>query len=116
MRNVAIYHCYVKSLHCQNTLVIETGLFDFHKMTVTVLKTCTKKEVPKIISYRDYKHFSNEEAPKIISYRHYKNFSNELFQAELNLLLSLEDMNNITCDKFDDIIMFLVNKHMHLNI
>ena len=81
----------------QNTLVIETALSNFHKMTVTLLKTCTKKEAPKIISYRAYKHFSNE-----------------LFQAELNLLVSFQDINNITYDKFDEIIMFLVNKHVPL--
>ena len=43
----------------QNTINVESGLSDFHKMTVTVLKTCFKKCKPQIISYRDYKHFSN---------------------------------------------------------
>ena len=31
-----------------NTTVIETGLSDLHKMTVTVLKTYFKKVPPKI--------------------------------------------------------------------
>ena len=43
----------------QNTINVESGLSDFHKMTVTVLKTYFKKCKPKIISYRDYKHLSN---------------------------------------------------------
>ena len=49
--------------------------------------------------------------PTCIDYTH---FSSELFQAELNLLLPFEDINNITYDKFDEIIMFSVNKHIPL--
>ena len=37
----------------------ETGLSDFHKLTVTVLKTFFKKQSPKVISYRNYKNVSN---------------------------------------------------------
>ena len=38
----------------QSSGVIETGLSDFHKMTVTVMKTTFEKSDPKIIHYRDY--------------------------------------------------------------
>ena len=44
----------------QNSCVIETGLSDFHKMTVTVLRAFFKKAEPKVISYRDYKNFTND--------------------------------------------------------
>ena len=44
----------------QSTCVIETGLSDFHRMTVSVLKMDFRKLPPKIISYRDYKSFENE--------------------------------------------------------
>ena len=44
----------------QSTCVIETGLSDFHRMTVSVLKMHFRKLPPKIISYRDYKSFENE--------------------------------------------------------
>ena len=44
----------------QNTHAIETGLSDFHKMTLTVLKTSFKKKLPKIVSYRDYKNLWND--------------------------------------------------------
>ena len=44
----------------QNTNVIETGLSDFHKMVVTIMKTSFRKLKPKIINYRKYKHFSND--------------------------------------------------------
>ena len=41
-------------LSFQSSGVIETGLSDFHKMTVTVMKTTFQKLDPKIIHYRDY--------------------------------------------------------------
>ena len=44
----------------QNSCVIETGLSDFHKMIVTVMKTSYRKIEPRVINYRDYKSFSNE--------------------------------------------------------
>ena len=39
----------------QNSWMIETGLPDFHKMTVTVMKTTFQKLKPNIIHYRDYR-------------------------------------------------------------
>ena len=45
----------------QNFCTIETGLFDFHKMIVTVLKIYFQKSEAKVINYRDYQHFSNEQ-------------------------------------------------------
>ena len=44
----------------QSTCVIETGLSDFHLMTVTVMRKTLKKVRPRIINYRSFKHFSNE--------------------------------------------------------
>ena len=44
----------------QTTTVIETGISDFHKLTVTVLKSSFRKQEPKIFSYRNYKKFNNE--------------------------------------------------------
>ena len=44
----------------QNSCVIETGLSDFHKMIVTVMKTSYRKIESRVINYRDYKSFSNE--------------------------------------------------------
>ena len=51
----------------QNSCVIETGLSDFHKMTVTVLKTFSQKKGPKVISYRDYKNYSNDIFRQLIN-------------------------------------------------
>ena len=44
----------------QNSCVIDTGLSDFHKMTVTVLRSHLKKLRPKILHYRDYKNVPND--------------------------------------------------------
>ena len=44
----------------QSTCVIETGLSDFHRMTVSVLKSHFRKLPPKIVTYRDFKRFENE--------------------------------------------------------
>ena len=44
----------------QNTYVVETGLSDFHLMTVTVMIKTFKKLKPRTKNYRSYKHFSNE--------------------------------------------------------
>ena len=44
----------------QSTCVIETGVSDFHLMTLTVIKKSFKKFHPRVINYRSYKNFSNE--------------------------------------------------------
>ena len=36
----------------QNTVAVETGISDFHKMVVMVFKVFYKKQKPKIIQYR----------------------------------------------------------------
>ena len=78
----------------QNTTTVETGISDFHKMTITILKTSFKKKKPKIISYRNYKKFSNTS------------FRNELMEQ-----LNNKDINNIDYQEFDNIVMDILNKH-----
>ena len=48
----------------QNSCVIETGLSDFHKMIVSVMKTTFQKLKPRIVQYRDYAQFSNDNFRK----------------------------------------------------
>ena len=79
------------------TSVIETGLSDFHKMTVAIMKTTFRKGPPKIITYREF-----------------KNFSNELFISELLSILVHHDVNNISFENLDNIVMSLVNIHAPL--
>jgi hypothetical protein len=44
----------------ENTQTIETGLSDFHKMTITVMKKYYKKLDPVTVNYRDYKSFDGK--------------------------------------------------------
>ena len=48
----------------QNSCVIETGLSDFHKMIVSVMKTTFQKLKPRIAQYRDYAQSSNDNFRK----------------------------------------------------
>ena len=43
----------------QNSCTFETGLSDFLKMTLTVLKSSFAKQKPRILNYRNYKFFNN---------------------------------------------------------
>ena len=45
----------------QHSCVIETGLSDFQRMTVTVMKILFEKLQPRVVNYRDYKHFENHK-------------------------------------------------------
>ena len=53
----------------QNSCAIETGLSDFHKMIVTVMKAYFQKQKPKVITYRDYKNFSENDYRQQITYK-----------------------------------------------
>ena len=77
-----------------NSCAIETGLPDFHKMTVTVLSPFLKKAEPKVIIYRDYKNFTNDT---------HRSFIEEL-SGNLNIT------NNTALDSFLDICAEALNK------
>ena len=78
----------------QNTLNLETGISDFHKMVITVMKVFYKKQKPKIIQYRSY-----------------KNFDNQVFQRELNSELLKIDLNNAELSEFTEIFLSILDKH-----
>ena len=78
----------------QNSLTVETGLSDYHKMTVTVLKMVVKKQTPICIKYRDYKHYDSLNFPTELSNRLHE-FSPEY----------------ICYDTFQNIFMDILNKH-----
>ena len=84
--------------HFQNSTTIESGLSDFHKMIVTVLKANFKKMSPIFIKYRNY-----------------SKFNDEYFRLELsNELLLNYDCVNITYEEFQRIFMGVLNKHAPL--
>ena len=76
--------------------VVETGLSDFHLMTMTVMRKSFKKYQPSIISYRSY-----------------KNFSNAAFRETLIKTLSNENLvnNDNGLERFCDISLETFNKH-----
>ena len=78
----------------QNIVTIETGISDFHKMVITVMKVFYKKQKPKIIQYRSY-----------------KNFDNQVFQRELNSELLKIDSNNADLSEFTEIFLSILDKH-----
>ena len=43
----------------QGSVAIETGLSDFHKLTLSIMKVFYKKQKPNITKYRDYRNFDN---------------------------------------------------------
>ena len=78
----------------QSTLTMETGISDFHKMVITVLKIFYKKEEPKIIHYRNY-----------------RTFSANLFKEELNNELLSSDNNNTELVEFTNTVLSILDKH-----
>ena len=78
------------------SVVLESGLSDFHKL-VSVLKSYFTKEDPQVIYYRDYKYFDNEM------------FSNEL-ENELKKIGPL----TLNYDIFKNVCMDAINKYASL--
>ena len=92
---------------------VETGLSDFHKMVVSVFKTNFKKQKPKIITYRDYKHFGNEKLREslITFFSTDKNISYDSFE---NLVLQTLDKMAPTKQKHIRSNQFpFINKDIH---
>ena len=77
-----------------NSMAIETGLSDHHKLTITALRAHFHKQSPDIIIYRDYKYFDRI------------NFRNELTQKLKNNTISLK-----CYETFENIIISVINKH-----
>ena len=78
----------------QNNEVIETGLSDHHKMTITVLKTFFQKQSPICIKYRDY-----------------KKFNKSLFRIELEENLNSIAINNTKYELFESTFITVLDKH-----
>ena len=85
-----------KPLSFQITTMIETGLSDFHKMIVTVMKM----HLPKM------KH-------RVIRYRKYKTFNKDAFVNTLRKELTKQkkDLDEKGLDAFSEICTYVFNKH-----
>ena len=76
----------------QNSTVVETGLSDHHKLTITVMRCFFKKQPPITITYRDY-----------------KNFNPQLFRNELLKELYNVHKGKIDYETFEEIVVRLLN-------
>ena len=83
-----------RSRYFQNTSTIETGISDFHKLVVTVLK----------MSY-------NKQKLKIIQCRNYKTFNEQLFRIELDKELAKTDLSKAELAEFRNEFAPVLNKH-----
>ena len=86
LTNHAKGFCYSKT--------IEMGLSDFHKLTISVLRSFFKKNEPKIIQYRDY-----------------KKFCNEAFRENLVRQLLSQDFQTSELKNFKDVVLKVLDKH-----
>ena len=77
----------------EKCFTLETGMSDFHKLIITILKVKPDKLQPKIIKYRDY-----------------KNFESNAFNNKLQISLKNFDMNNSSFIELKTIFMELLNK------
>ena len=78
----------------QSSKTAETGISDFHKLIVTVLKTSYRKQPPHVISYRDYKKYSTLN-----------------FQKDLEKTFIHKPLYAITNDEFVETFRQVLNKH-----
>ena len=81
----------------QQSTVLETGLSDFHKMVVTVLKTSFRKMPPKIVKYRDY-----------------KKYSRAAFRSELRYYFNDMNLNQLSNDEYVFLVTDIFNRHAPL--
>ena len=87
-----------RSFH--STYVVETGLSDFHLMTMAAMRKSFKKYQPSIISYRSYKNFSNATFRKtLIKKLSTENLVNNDNGFEIICDISLETLNKHTLCK-----------------
>ena len=84
-----------KTRSFQNSQVIETGLSDYHKMTITVLRAFFQKQSPICIKYRDY-----------------KKFDESLFYIELYQNLCCMNITSTSYELFESTFLELLNKHV----
>ena len=77
--------------------VVETGLSDCHRLTITIMNTNFQKQTPNILSYRNYKYFNNAH-----------------FRIELLHELSNHEIFGMDYSKFENIFMNILNRHAPL--
>ena len=87
-----------KPLYFQKTTVIETGISDYHKLTVTIMKSSFQKQEPIIFNYS------------------YKRFNDDKFRNDLLYEFSKKGFRGISCDGFQFLFMTTLNKPASMKI
>ena len=80
-----------------NSIAIETGLSDHHKLTITIMKSSFQKQVPTAILYRDY-----------------KKFNHHVFRTELVRELYNPNNEHTNYSMFEEVVVKLLNHHAPL--
>ena len=78
----------------QNSIALETGISDHHKLVITIMKVYSEKQKSQEIKYRSY-----------------KNFNLHGFNDDLKASLEQYDKPNMTYDDFKEIFMKKLDKH-----
>ena len=78
----------------QNIRTLTSGFSDFHKLTITVLKTEFVKADPIQINYRDY-----------------KNFNTSRFNEDLRNRLNTDESSNSNYNRFQNILREVLDNH-----
>ena len=76
----------------QDSTVVETGLSDFHKMCVTVMKMYHCRQKPSVITYRKSNNFFNIEFMKdleehLTKFEYFGNIPSNFFKETVNIIL-----------------------------
>ena len=77
-------------------MTVETGLSDFHKMTLTVMKVFYKIQKINIVTYRNYKHFSNEAF---------------MFDVKNSIIQMTSERNDLEFDRFKTALDKAIQRH-----
>ena len=84
----------------QNSCALETGLSDFHKMIVTVLKSSLEKKQPKFISFEDFGKFSdNGFRTQILRNFSILHLSNDSLSLDLHVDICIRALDVCTLKK-----------------
>ena len=79
----------------QRTTTVKTGLSDFHKMVVTVLKTTFSKQGQTVINYRNY-----------------KNYDENVFKSDLREELQKIELSDLNYSSFENAFDRVLDKQM----
>ena len=81
----------------QNSIAVEIGLSDFHKLTLAILEMSFRKKPASIIKYRNYKLYSETK-----------------FRDDLNMCLRGVNLDHISNDDYVYLFMDIFNRHAPL--